>query len=152
MPDKAKIDAFVAANQDKAIEELTRLCAIPSVSAKGEALEPCAELVAELMRARGLDAKLMPTEGGPPVVLGTAQCDRADAPTVLFYNHYDVQPAEPLELWDSPPFELTIREGKAFARGVGDDKGHIISRLFALDAIREANGGKYPFHIKFFAE
>lgn len=152
MPDKAQIDSYIAAHRDDAIAELKRLCAIPSVSAKGEALEPCAELVAELMRARSLEAKIMPADGGPPIVFGEAKSDRADAPTVLFYNHYDVQPAEPLELWDSPPFDLTIRDGKAFARGVGDDKGHIISRLFALDALREANGGKYPFHIKFFAE
>jgi acetylornithine deacetylase/succinyl-diaminopimelate desuccinylase-like protein len=152
MPDKTKLDSFITTQRDAAIAELARLCAVPSVSAKGEALEPCAELVAELMRARGLDAQVMPTDGGPPIVFGETKSDRADAPTVLFYNHYDVQPAEPLNLWDSPPFELTLRDGKAFARGVGDDKGHIISRLFALDAIREANGGTYPFHIKFFAE
>ncbi|HLK55460.1 MAG TPA: M20/M25/M40 family metallo-hydrolase, partial [Chthonomonadaceae bacterium] len=66
--------------------------------------------------------------------------------------HYDVQPAEPLELWESDPWTLTYRDGKAFARGAGDDKGHISSRLLALDAVREANGGKLPFHVKFFAE
>ena len=72
-----------------------------------------------------------------------------DTPTILFYNHYDVQPAEPLDLWESDPFTLTIRDDKAFARGAADDKGHIVSRLLALDAVREANGGHFPFHVKF---
>src|SRR5581483_4272352 len=148
----ARLDAAVEAGREGALEELARLCALPSVSAKGEALEPCAELVAERMRARGLEARLLPTEGGPPVVFGEAAADRADAPTVLFYNHYDVQPAEPLELWESDPFTLTLRDGKAFARGAADDKGHIVSRLLALDALRAAHGGGYPFHIKFLAE
>lgn len=151
-PDILTIDAFIAAHRDDAMEELRQLCAIPSVSAKGEHLAPCAEFVAERMRARGLTADVLPVEGGPPVAWGEYRSADATAPTVLFYNHYDVQPAEPLELWDSPPFELTLRDGKAFARGAGDDKGHIISRLRALDAIREAHGGHYPFHIKFLAE
>lgn len=152
MANPAQLDTYITANRDTALAELARLCAIPSVSAKEQEQEPCARLVVELMQQRGLEAQVMPTEGGPPIAYGEAKADREDAPTVLFYNHYDVQPVEPLELWDSDPFTLTIREGKAFARGIGDDKGHISSRLFALDAIREANGGKYPFHIKFFAE
>jgi acetylornithine deacetylase/succinyl-diaminopimelate desuccinylase-like protein len=147
-----QLDAVVEAGRDAALSELASLCALPSVSAKNQALEPCAEHVAEQMRARGLEARLLPTEGGPPVVFGEAAADSADAPTVLFYNHYDVQPAEPLELWESDPFTLTFRDGKAFARGAADDKGHIVSRLLALQAIRAANGGRYPFHVKFLAE
>ena len=148
----AEMDAAVLSGQANALAELARLCAIPSVSAKGEHLPECAELVADLMRAHGLDAQIMPVENGPPIAFGTAHGNRADAPTVLFYNHYDVQPAEPLDLWDSPPFELTLRDGKAIARGVGDDKGHIVSRLLALDAVRQAHGGALPFHVKFVAE
>lgn len=146
------LDAVIAAGNDAALADLAALCALPSVSAKGESLEPCAERVAALMRAEGLSAQVLDVPGGPPVAFGEAAADRSDAPTVLFYNHYDVQPAEPLELWDSPPFELTVRDGKAFARGVADDKGHIVSRLLALRAIREANGGRYPFHVKFLVE
>lgn len=149
---KTNLAAMITGLEADAFSDLEKLCAIPSVSAKGEHLEECGEFVAELMRKKGLTAELLPTNGGPPVVFGELRCDRADAPTVLFYNHYDVQPAEPFELWDSDPFKLTIRDGKAYARGVGDDKGHIISRLLALEAIRVANGGSYPFHIKFLAE
>lgn len=147
-----QVDSLLEARREGALEELAQMCAIPSVAAKGEGLEPCAELVAERMRARGLEARLLPVEGGPPVVFGEAAAEREDAPTILFYNHYDVQPAEPLELWDTPPFTLTRRDGKLFARGADDDKGHVVSRLLALEAIREANGGKYPFHVKFLVE
>lgn len=147
-----QLDQRVSAGSEAALAELASLCALPSVSAKQQALEPCAQRVAELMRRRGLEADLLPTPGGPPVVFGQAAANRPDAPTVLFYNHYDVQPAEPLDLWESDPFVLTRRDGKAYARGVADDKGHIVSRLLALDAIRDANGGAYPFHVKFLAE
>ncbi|MCW3052108.1 MAG: Peptidase family protein [Chthonomonadales bacterium] len=147
-----QLDAVIAAGNNAALADLATLCALPSVSAKGEAQRPCAEQVVALMRREGLEAQVLDVPGGPPIAFGVAPADRADAPTVLFYNHYDVQPVEPLELWDSPPFELTIRDGKAFARGVADDKGHIVSRLLALRAVREANGGQYPFHVKFLVE
>ncbi len=146
------LESVIEKEQERALADLAALCALPSVSAKGESLEPCAEMVAALMWDEGLVPRIIPVPGGPPVVFGEAVADDPHAPTVLFYNHYDVQPAEPLELWESPPFELTIRDGKAFARGVADDKGHIISRLLALRAIRAINGGKYPFHIKFLVE
>jgi acetylornithine deacetylase/succinyl-diaminopimelate desuccinylase-like protein len=149
---KRQLDAAVVAGQEGALAELAQLCAVPSVSAKGEGQEECAELVAAHMRAHGLEARLLPVPGGPPVAYGTARAAHDDAPTVLFYNHYDVQPAEPMDLWDSPPFELTFRDGKAYARGAADDKGHISSRLLALDAIRAANEGALPFHVKFVAE
>ena len=146
------LDNLVAARQSTALQDLARLCAAPSVSAKGEGLPECAELVADLMRAGGLHARLLPTPGGPPIVFAEARSPDPSAPTILFYNHYDVQPAEPLDLWDSDPFTLTVRDGKAFARGAADDKGHIISRLLALDAVRQAGDGELPFHVKFLAE
>ncbi len=146
------LDSSIETGQSAALDDLARLCAVPSVSAKAQALPECAELVAELMRAEGLEARVLPTPGGPPVVFGEAAGADADAPTILFYNHYDVQPAEPLDLWDSDPFTLTLRDGKAFARGAADDKGHIVSRLLALKAVRDAAGGKLPFHVKFLAE
>ena len=148
----SSLKRIIENHQSEALQNLRRLCAFPSVSAKGESLEPCAEYVAELMRAEGLEAQVLPTPGGPPVAFGEAKSPNPEAPTVLFYNHYDVQPAEPLELWTSEPFTLTERDGNLYARGAADDKGHIISRLLALRAIREANGGSYPFHVKFLAE
>lgn len=145
------LDANIHAGRESAMADLARLCAIPSISAKGQALVPCAELVADLMRACGIEAQIMPVPGGPPVVFGEARSRRENVPTVLFYNHYDVQPPEPLDLWHSDPFTLTIRDERAYARGAADDKGHIISRLLALDAVRKAEGD-FPFHVKFLAE
>src|SRR5262245_44695313 len=108
----------------------------------------CAELVATLLRTRGFDAELMPT-GGPPVVVGerAGRGHRA----LLVYNHYDVQPAEPLELWTSPPFEPAIRDGKLYGRGVSDDKGHITARLLAIDAWLAVRG-ELPCRVKFVIE
>lgn len=151
-PLNSTIDQYIEANQSGAFNDLAQLCAIPSVSAKRQELEPCAEFVVALMQQAGLEAKTIPITDAPPIAYGTYQSPNPNAQTVLFYNHYDVQPAEPLELWDSDPFTLTFRDGKAFARGVGDDKGHIISRLLAIQAVRAANGGELPFHIKFVAE
>ena len=82
-----QLDAIIAAGNDAALTDLAALCALPSVSAKGESLEPCAEQVAALMRAEGLTAEVLDVPGGPPVAFGAASADRADAPTVLFYNH-----------------------------------------------------------------
>ncbi len=118
------------------VDELAALCALPSVSATGAGMEACAALVSEMLERRGLTTEMLPT-AGQPVVYGDG--GRGEK-TLLFYNHYDVQPPEPLELWDSPPFEATQRDGKLYARGVSDDKGHLMCRLAALDAVQAVLG------------
>ncbi len=150
----AELDTRVESALPRALDELAQMVAIPSVAAKGTdaPMEPCADLVADLLRARGLEARLVPTNGGPPVVFAEDRSAGVDAPTVLFYNHYDVQPAEPFALWDSTPFTLDIRDNIAYGRGATDDKGHIACRLMALDALRDANGGKLPVNVKFVIE
>lgn len=148
MTDMEKIDAYLNQHLDESIAELSRLCAQPSVAAQNWGLVECAGLVGDMLSARGFDVEVMPS-GGAPVVYGErkGQGDK----TLLFYNHYDVQPPEPLELWKSPPFEPEVREGKLFARGVSDDKGHLVSRLFAIDALL-AELGDLPCNIKFIIE
>ena len=150
MPDSlfAQIDTYIDEHIDQTIDELAHLCAQPSISAQGKGLQECAELVATLLRARGFQADVVPT-AGHPIVYGEAA--GRSGRTLLLYNHYDVQPPEPLDLWESPPFELTYREGKLFARGVSDDKGHIVCRLAAIDALRAALG-ELPCRIKFVVE
>ncbi len=142
------IDQYIEEHLNDSIAELSRLCAQPSVSAQGLGIAECAELVAEMLRARGFTATIHPTRRHP-IVTATVQGKRDK--TLLFYNHYDVQPPEPLELWDSPPFAPTVRDGKLFARGVVDDKGHIVSRLAALDAIKAVTG-EWPCNFKFVIE
>ncbi len=144
----AKIDAHVAEKQDYWLEQLARLCAQPSISAQGVGIAETAELVATMLREHGFQAEVMPSDGNP-VVYGEGS-GRSDK-TLLFYLHYDVQPPEPLELWESPPFEMTRRDDKFYARGISDDKGHIIARLAALDAVRAALG-ELPCNVKFVIE
>ncbi len=142
------IDQFIEDNLDGSIEELSRLCAQPSVAAQNLGIDACAELVAESLKARGFNVQILPTEGSP-VVVG-ARKGRKDV-TLISYNHYDVQPPEPLDLWDSPPFEPTLRDGRLYARGVADNKGNFIERLHAVDAIL-AEEGELPCNVKFVVE
>lgn len=144
----SKLDEYILAHLDDSIAELSLLCAQPSVSAQGLGIRECAALVADRVRVRGFHVEIHETRGNP-VVYGeiAGKGDR----TLLLYNHYDVQPAEPLELWDSPPFEPAVRDGKLFARGASDDKGHIECRLAAIDALK-AVYGELPCRIKFVIE
>jgi acetylornithine deacetylase/succinyl-diaminopimelate desuccinylase-like protein len=148
MPDFAAIDRYLEENMDASLEELCRLCAQPSISAQKLGLEECAQLTGELLAKRGFTVEIMPTGGAPAVY---AERRGRSNKTLMFYNHYDVQPPEPLELWESPPFEPSLRDGKLYARGVSDDKGHITSRLHAIDAILSEDG-ELPCNIKFLVE
>jgi acetylornithine deacetylase/succinyl-diaminopimelate desuccinylase-like protein len=143
-----ELDIFIAHHLDEWIAELAALCAQPSISARGGEMEACAKLVVDSLRRRGLAAEILTTRG-QPVVYGEAQ--GRSPKTMLFYNHYDVQPPEPLDLWDSPPFELTRRGNLLFARGVSDDKGHLVCRLAALDAVLAVTGS-FPVGVKFLVE
>jgi acetylornithine deacetylase/succinyl-diaminopimelate desuccinylase-like protein len=141
-------DSYLQQNLDKSISELSRFCKQPSVAAQNWGLVECANMVADMLKTRGFMVEVIGTDGAP-VVFGERK-GRTNK-TLLFYNHYDVQPPEPLELWESPPFEPTLRDGKLFARGVSDDKGHLTSRLFALDAFLDKDG-ELPCNIKFVIE
>ncbi|MBW8012915.1 MAG: M20/M25/M40 family metallo-hydrolase [Chloroflexi bacterium] len=142
------IDNYLEDHLDESLSELSKLCAIPSVAAKNQGMDEGAELVEDMLKKRGFKVEIMPS-GGPPVVF--AERKGESDKTLMFYNHYDVQPPEPLELWDSPPFEATQRNGKLYARGVSDDKGHFVSRLFAIDALLAVDS-ELPCNIKFVVE
>jgi len=148
MNDYSKIDAYLLEHLDQSIAELCTLVAQPSVGAQKWGMQECAALVGKMLEARGFAVEILPTAGAPVVV--AERKGRADK-TLLFYNHYDVQPAEPLELWETPPFEPAQRAGKLYGRGVSDDKGHITSRLHALDAFL-ALQGELPCNVKFIIE
>jgi hypothetical protein len=127
MPLASDLEKFLAANQSRARDELFDLLRIPSVSARSEHnpdTARAADWVADSLQKIGFIASIYPTKGHP-IVVGEWRNAPAGAQTILVYGHYDVQPAEPLELWDSPPFEPTVRDGKIFARGSVDDKGQL---------------------------
>ncbi|MDF1500706.1 MAG: M20/M25/M40 family metallo-hydrolase [Anaerolineales bacterium] len=148
MTDHNIIQKQIRTQLDSSLADLRRLCSQPSIAAQGLGMNECAGLVAELLEARGFDTRIMPTRGFP--VVFAERSGREDR-TLLFYNHYDVQPPEPLDLWDSEPFEPEIRGGKMYARGVSDDKGHIISRLATIDALLSIEG-ELPCNVKFVIE
>jgi acetylornithine deacetylase/succinyl-diaminopimelate desuccinylase-like protein len=142
------IDRHIEENLEASLAELSALCAQPSISAQGVGIQECAALVAGMLEKRGFIVHIEKTAGNPVVY---AEAPGTSEKTMLFYNHYDVQPPEPLDLWESPPFTPTIRDGKMFARGVSDDKGHIQCRFAALDAIKAVTGS-YPCRVKFVIE
>jgi len=148
MDDFKAVDQYLEAHLDESIGELSRYVAQPSIAAQGVGMEECAKLTAALLARRGFTVDLLPS-GGPPVVV--AERAGKSPRTLLVYNHYDVQPAEPLDLWTSPPFEPARRDGKLFGRGVSDDKGHLTSRLLAIDALL-ATRGELPCRVKFVVE
>lgn len=148
MLDHTSLDEFIDKNWKDSISELSRLCSQPSVAAQNLGLGECAGMVKDMLLARGFDTQILPTPGAPVVF---AERKGRLNKTLLFYNHYDVQPAEPLELWTSPPFQPRLDDGKLYARGVSDDKGQLVNRLFSIDAILHSMSD-LPCNIKFVIE
>ena len=144
---------FINVNRDRYVDELKTLLAIPSVSALPEHkadVRRCAEWCGDEMRRIGLqNVRLFETPGNP-IVYGD-WLGASGAPTILFYGHYDVQPVDPLNLWESPPFEATVRDGEIYARGAADDKGQVFMHFKAVEAYLKQNG-RLPVNIKIILE
>ncbi len=132
----------------RAVERLCAYVRVPSVSARGEALEEGARHTAALLREIGLQVEVW-REAPAPVVFGCIEAPPG-APTVLIYGHYDVQPPEPLEEWTTPPFEPAVRNGAVFGRGAGDDKGQLLAHLVAVESL--AHAGTLPVGVKVLVE
>ncbi|MBI1750319.1 MAG: dipeptidase [Acidobacteria bacterium] len=144
---------YIESKKNEHLEELKEFLRIPSVSTKSENkadIERAAKWVAEKLRAAGMEnVEIVPT-GGHPMVFGE-WLKAPDKPTVLLYGHYDVQPAEPLELWTSPAFEPAVRNGNLFGRGTADDKGQVHIHMKAIEALMKSEG-KLPVNIKVMIE
>jgi len=157
--DMAALDTVLAkidANLDSALGRLFKLVEIPSVSTDPAYAGDCAkaaEWLAAELRSIGCEASVRPTNGHPMIV-GQAKAGRPDVPRVLFYGHYDVQPPDPLDLWETPPFQPRIVEAETgkriVGRGVADDKGQLMTFIEACRALKETGG--LPCHITFFLE
>ncbi len=144
---------FIHTHRDRYVTELKEYLAIPSISAlpahAGD-VRRCAEWTAEEMRRVGLQNVRLVDTPGNPIVYGD-WLGAAGAPMMLFYGHYDVQPVDPLELWESPPFEATVRDGEIYARGAADDKGQVFMHFKAIEAhLKKA--GSLPINIKVIVE
>ncbi len=141
--------AHAETRRDADLEHLFTLLRQPSISAQNVGVAECADLELKLLQDAGLEAKLLPTSGHPMVYgewLGAP-----GKPTVLFYGHYDVQPADPLDLWESEPFEPEIRDGRIYCRGVADNKAQHFSHIAAIRAWMQA-AGSLPVNVKVLLE
>ena len=144
-----RLSAHIDAELPKTIADLRRLVRIPSVAAQRTGIAETAAAVGELLRSAGGRITMLTPEGGSPVVVGVFD-GRSDR-TLLFYDHYDVQPAEPLDEWTVPPFDVTERDGLLIGRGIADNKGDLVSRVAALRALTVVHGG-LPCRVKFVVE
>ena len=136
-------------NSERYLEELFTLLKQPSISSQGIGVEDCAKLLAGMMEDVGIRAEILPMGGksNPPMVYGEILSPGAEK-TVLIYGHFDVQPTDPLEAWDSPPFEPTIRDGRIFCRGSADNKGQLFAHVKAVEAVLKSEGS-LPVNLKF---
>lgn len=148
-----KVRAYIDQNKQRFQDELFDFLRIPSVSARSEHKEDvqrAAQWFADRTRELGMKVQIHET-AGHPIVVSEWRDAGPDAPTVLIYGHYDVQPAEPLDLWSSPPFEPSLRDGRIYARGSVDDKGQVYLHVKAIEAHLKANG-KLPVNVVLVAE
>jgi len=148
-----KIINYIRSHRQQHLEELFQLLRIPSVSTipnhAGDVAR-CSKVLAEHLKTIGMKAaEIMPTEGHP--VVYAEWLEAPGAPTILIYGHYDVQPPEPLEQWESPPFEPKIRDGEIYARGASDDKGQFFAHVKAIEAYFKQHG-KLPVNLKLLLE
>src|SRR5919202_3924814 len=129
---------YVDQHADEFVERLRTLCRQPTVSAQNVGLGETFDMVERLARAVGAETEAIPLEDGPPILHG--RIAGKTSRVLQLYDHYDVQPPEPLELWRSEPFAADVRDGRIWARGVSDNKGNLVARLCAIEAYRQALG------------
>lgn len=152
--DGRSFDAYRLEHRDRHLAELAELLSFASVSAdptRAEDVQACANYLRDHMTRIGLDGARLFETAGNPIVYGEWLGAGVDAPTVLVYGHYDVQPAEPLGLWTSPPFDAEIRDGAIYARGAADQKGPHFATLCGLEALLALGDGP-PCNVKFMIE
>jgi len=146
--DKNKLLQIVKKNEQSEIDCLKKLVSIPTCLNKNHDMKPIIALLTEEFEKRGYKVRTFPTSGAPVIV---AEMNRGMKKTLLFYNHYDVQPEEPLEEWKSPPYNLTFRDERLYGRGVSDNKGPLVANLFGVQAAFEA-GYEPKCNIRFVIE
>jgi len=141
----------IEGSSERATQTLIKLASQPSVAATGQGVRECAELVYGFLEELGAQPRTYDLGEGSPVVAGEIKSKTSPRKTILFYNHYDVQPPEPLELWETPPFQPVIKDGKMYGRGVSDDKAELTGRLILTRAFLETRRD-IPCNFKFLFE
>ena len=146
-----KILQHVDKNMTLLIKDLCVLIRQPSVSAKNQGIKKCASLVKDILKKSGINAEILSMKDYPSIVYGEVKSKKNPNKTLLFYNHYDVQPVDPIELWDEDPFSGKIKGNKIFGRGSSDDKGELITRIRAVTSFLKVTGD-VPCNVKFVIE
>jgi acetylornithine deacetylase/succinyl-diaminopimelate desuccinylase-like protein len=141
---------YIDEHSESFLRDLTRFVKQPSVSAKREGIQECAHLVEQMLLELGCSTRILPEKKGNPVVYGEIRTKNSEK-TLLFYDHYDVQPAEPLEEWKFGAFSGRIHRGRIYGRGTSDNKGNIVSRIKAVEAFLKTLG-EIPVNVKFVIE
>lgn len=148
-----KLDHYFTQQRETHLEELNEFLRIPSISALSEHkddMQHAAEWLVNSLTKAGLENVSVDETDGHPVVYGD-WLHAEGKPTILVYGHYDVQPVDPLELWDSAPFEPEVRDNKLYARGASDDKGQVFMHIKAVEALMKESGS-LPVNVKFLIE
>lgn len=140
-----KVYQYIEEHQQEYLQLLIDFCNQPSVSTKNIGMKDMAELVKKTLSSLGTEIEHLETSGYP-IIYG--EIKQGKQRTLTFYNHYDVQPVDPLDEWETDPFESTIKDGKFFARGSADNKGSMLSRICAVHAYQQIYG-ELPLNIKF---
>jgi acetylornithine deacetylase/succinyl-diaminopimelate desuccinylase-like protein len=141
---------YVDQHSNEFVKALAKLVRQPSVSAKGEGMQECAKMVERMLQKTGFSTRMILEKDGNPVVYGEIRSKKSKR-TLLFYDHYDVQPPEPLEEWKFGPFSGKVHGGRIYGRGTSDNKGNLVSRMKAVEAFVET-AGEVPVSVKFLVE
>jgi acetylornithine deacetylase/succinyl-diaminopimelate desuccinylase-like protein len=149
LSDLDKVFAHIQAHRDSFIERVMDYVRHPSISASNEGIQEAADILVAMLNRLGMQTETIATRNHP-MVIGRME-KQPGRPTVLLYGHYDVQPPEPLELWHSPPFEPEIRDGRIYARGIGDNKGQHFAQLLAIESYLKV-AGQLPCNVIFLLE
>lgn len=147
---RQKVYSTLEGRTDEFVRILSDYIRVPTISAHGAKFPEGADASRHILESCGARVEYHPEEGGPPVVAGEVTED-ASLPWVILYNHYDVQPVDPLDEWTSEPFEPVVRDGRMFGRGVADTKGNTVAQVLAVQAIREV-AGRLPVNVRFFLD
>ena len=146
-----KVLQYADKNMDMLIKDLCVLIRQPSVSAKNHGIKKCANLVKSILQKSGINAVILNMKDYPPIVYGEVKSKKNPNKTLLFYNHYDVQPVDPIELWDEDPFSGKIKGNRIYGRGSSDDKGELMTRIRAVASFLKVTGD-VPCNVKFVIE
>jgi acetylornithine deacetylase/succinyl-diaminopimelate desuccinylase-like protein len=148
--ERQRVYARLDARFDEFVAELSEYARVPTISARREAETDGAEATLKILERHGVSARCLEVPGGPPLVVGETETDR-HRPTLILYNHYDVQPVDPLAEWAHDPFDPIVKDDRLYARGVADTKGNLVAQAVAQAAIRETLG-TLPVNLRFMVE